>query len=62
MPNVKNMQTRLLSHMARVSGKAIQKEDDRIARLLSSQKISPETAQFMRVSSAIRLAYIANAA
>jgi hypothetical protein len=61
MPNVRQMSDRLSSHLARVSGKALEREADRINALLRDERISPLTAHFMRQSAAIRLAWKANA-
>lgn len=60
MPNVIEMEKRLASHMARVNGKMIEREFDRILNLQADRKISHETAASLRQSAALRLAYIAN--
>lgn len=59
MPNVKNMNDRFQSHLARVSGKALAKESERIQRLLLNGKISPVTATHMHNTAPIRLAWLA---
>jgi len=62
MPNVIQMEERMKSHLARVSGKAIEKELARISALERDGKISRFTAMSMVSTAAIRLAYRANAA
>lgn len=61
MPNVKLMNERLASHMARVNGKMMDREFDRIRDLAAAGKVSQATATYMRQSASIRLAYLANA-
>lgn len=60
MPNVRAMEDRMISHLARVSGKAIEREFDRISGLRNDGRISLETWTALRQSAALRLAYIAN--
>jgi hypothetical protein len=62
MPNVNEMRIRLASHMARVSGKAIDAEFKRINALAAYGRISSVTRNHMVSSAAIRLAWKANAA
>jgi hypothetical protein len=59
MPNVNQMRARMISHLARVSGKAIAKEYDRIDALRYTGKISPVTSDHMKQTAAIRLAWLA---
>lgn len=61
MPNVRQMEDRMASHLARVGGKAIEREFDRIAGLHLAGKVSFFTATALRQTAALRLAYIANA-
>lgn len=62
MPKVREMSDRFQSHLARVSGKAINKEMDRIDALSAAGKVSRVTAMHMISTAAIRLAWKANAA
>lgn len=62
MPNVVKMEERMQSHLARVSGRAMDKETARIAGLRRAGKISQFTAMAMLSTAAIRLAWLANAA
>ena len=59
MPNVVQMEARFRSHLDRVSGKAIDKEFDRINALRYAAKISPVTSDHMKQTAAIRLAWLA---
>ena len=61
MPNVDQMMQRMQSHLARVSGKALNKEFDRIRDLRAAGKISDTTAAHLSQTAPIRLAYLANA-
>jgi hypothetical protein len=62
MPKITEMRSRMVSHLARVSGKAIEREFKRIDALRWSGKISPVTSDHMKQTAAIRLAWLANAA
>lgn len=62
MPKVIHMEERMRSHMARVSGKALEKEMDRLRELEHAGKISRRTHTYLIASAAIRLAWKANAA
>ncbi|MEQ9634633.1 MAG: hypothetical protein RLW68_00965 [Devosia marina] len=62
MPNVREMNDRFQSHLARVSGKAMKKEMDRIDALRIDRKISHVTVHHMISTAAIRLAWKANSA
>jgi hypothetical protein len=59
MPNVSEMPIRMSSHLARVSGKALNREIDRISALRYAGRISAVTAQHMVQSAPIRLAWLA---
>ena len=60
MPNVQQMSNRFNSHLARVNGKALDREFKRIEALYHASKISSVTRTFMQRSAHVRLAWLAH--